>query len=134
MGLIKDVVLSLIKNWFEELIDKILEDPIRNSIVLFVSIAIMYAFAQHFFEYFSIMTLIGYIFLCLKGITRIIDDPRRTITWAVGIVIGAIASQMIFENLIPALKFRDLASIISAIFIAYVIISFFIKSEELKSV
>jgi len=66
-------------------------------------------------------------------INYIADEPRRTVAWAVGFVIGAIAFQMIFENLIPTIDFKDFTSMVGVGIIAYVIISFFVKSKELKS-
>ncbi|NJL43718.1 MAG: hypothetical protein HC945_00085 [Nitrosarchaeum sp.] len=126
-------ILRILDKEFNKFIEKLLENPIRNILVLIVSGYIMFAFAQYFYQYLSIITLVTYVLFCLKGITKIIDDPRRTVVWAVGFVIGATAVKMIFENLLPTINFKDIASIISVLVIGYVILAFYLKSKELKS-
>lgn len=127
------LIKIMIKDWFHRLLDKILEDPIINIVRLFASGFVMYAFAAYFYEYFSIITLIGYVFLYIKGITSIIDDPRRIVRWAIGFFLGAIAFRIISEYLIPILDFKDITSVISVIFILYIIFIFFFKSRVLKN-
>ena len=34
-----------------------------------------------------VITAIGYVFACTYGLTKIIDDPRRTVAWAVGFIL-----------------------------------------------
>lgn len=129
----KKIVFEYLENEFKNFVKKISENPMRNILVLIVSGYIMFAFAQYFYQYFSILTLITYIFFCLKGVTKIINDPRRTVVWAVGFVIGATAVKMISENFIPTINFKDIASIISLMITVYVILALYLKSRELKS-
>lgn len=128
-----DFILKFIWNWFEELLDKIMENSLQNILYLFVSVAIMFTFAKHFYEHFSIFTLVGYTFLCLKGITRVIDKPERTVVWAVGVVIGSTAFKVLTEQFIPSISFKSIASVISMLVILYVVFEFYRKSKELKS-
>lgn len=124
---------AIVMDWVGELIKKILENPVRNIIILIVSGYITYAMGDYLFSSFGILTLSGYIFACIKGLTKIIDKPERTIAWGVGFTIGAVAVNMIFDNLILAYEGNNIISLISVLVIGYVILSFYLKSRELKN-
>ncbi len=122
-----------IGEWFGELFEKILENPVRNIIILIVSGYIIYAMGEVIFESYGLITLLGYIFSCLYGISKIVDDPRRTVAWGVGYFIGAMAFKMIPEFIFPELKSVTWVSTISILVILYVIIQFYLKARKLKS-
>ncbi len=127
------MVSNLLEKEFLKFIDKLSEDPLRNISVLIISGYFMFAFAQYFYQYFSILTLITYVSFCLKGITKIIDSPKRTVIWAVGFVLGATAIKMIFEYLIPTITFKSIVSIISVLVMGYFIFALYFEAERLKS-
>ena len=112
----KEAILEAIGEWLSSLYKKIIENPIRNLILLVVSIFIIFYMGQALYNSFGIITLIGYIFACIYGITKIVDNPERVLVWGVGFLIGA-----------------DTASIIGCLVILYVVIALYIKSRELKN-
>lgn len=124
---------EFIFDWLEDLFKKILDNPIRNIVILIVSGYIAYAMGEYLFTSFGLLTLGGYIFACIKGLTKIVDKPERTVVWGVGFTIGAVAVNMISENLIPAYDGNNIVSLISVLIIGYVILSFYLKSQELKN-
>lgn len=121
------------KDWLSSLVKKLLEDPIGNPFILFVSIIIIYSLTLAIYHAYGFITAIGYVFACTYGLTKIIDDPRRTVAWAVGFIIGAVASNMFFEIFIPTIRGGDATSVYSALIILFVIFMFYLKAKELKS-
>ena len=126
-------ILSIIESWFSSLIEKIFENPIRNIIILIVSGYIIYAMGDVIFDSYGIIPLLGYIFSCLYGISKIVDDPRRTVAWGVGYFIGALAFKMIPEFIFPQLDSMTWVSVISILVILYVIVQFYLKAQDLKN-
>ena len=124
---------DIIVDWFRELVEKILENPIRNIFILIVSGYIAYVMGEYLFSSFGLLTLLGYIFACIRGLTKIVDKPERTVVWGVGFTIGAVAVKMISDNLIPAYDGNNIVSLVSVVIIGYVILSFYLKARELKS-
>ncbi len=124
---------NTIENWFISLIEKILEDPIRNGTILIFSSIIAYYFGRVLYETFGLFTLLGYSFACLQGLIKIIDDPRRPIFWGVGFVVGANAVNLFFENFLPMIEGKNMVSIISGLVILYVILTLYLKAKELKN-
>ena len=115
------------------MVDKILENPLKNILILIVSGYIVYAMGEYLFSSFGLLTLLGYIFVCIKGITKIVDKLDITVVWGVGFAIGAVSIKMISEYLIPAYNGNNIVSLVSVVIIGYVILSFYLKSRELKS-
>ncbi|MCK5177752.1 MAG: hypothetical protein KAQ92_08560 [Candidatus Aenigmarchaeota archaeon] len=123
---------GLVINWFGELINKLFENPLRNIIILIVSSHIAYVMGEYLFSSFGFLTLLGYVFACINGLTKIVDKPERTLVWGVGFSIGAVAVNMISDTLIPAYDGNSIVSLISVFIIGYVIFSFYLKSRDLK--
>jgi len=119
--------------WIHSIVEKIAENPIRNIIVLFVSLACAYAIGQWLFAAYGIITLLGYVSSYVEGITRTVDEPRLAIVWGVGFGIGEVVSELIATSIIPTIKQGTAASIIAALFIIYVVASLYMRAEELKS-
>ncbi|MFA6460812.1 MAG: hypothetical protein WCV90_00965 [Candidatus Woesearchaeota archaeon] len=124
---------QIILDWFIEVTKKIIKNPYQNLLILIFSGYIAYAMGEYLFSSFGLLTLAGYVFACLKGLTRILDQPGRTVIWGVGFTFGAVAIRMISDNLLPAYDKNNLVSLISVGIIAYVIFSFYLKSKELKN-
>ena len=124
---------EIIINWFRKLFEKILDNPIQNILILIVSGYVVYTMGEYLFSSFGILTLVGYIFACIEGLTKIIDKPERTVIWGVGFTFGAVAVNMISETLLPIYDGNNVVSLISVLIVAYVILSFYLKSRELKN-
>jgi len=125
--------LKIIEEWFSDLIEKIRENPIKNIPILVISLIFIYFLGVTLYDSFGLLTLLGYIFASVYGLTKIIDDPRRTVVWAVGFIIGAVAINLFFENFVPMIKGGDMVSLISGLVILYVVVMFYLKSKELES-
>ena len=123
----------MIKKWFISLIEKILEDPIRNITMLIFSAILVFYFGRVLYDTFGLLTLLGYSFACLRGLIKIIDDPRWSIVWGVGFVFSATAVNLFFENFVPMIEGKDVVSLISALVILYVVVTLYLKARKLKN-
>ena len=125
--------MTTIEKWLSSLFKELSRDPIRNILILVVSLIIVFYMGVALYDAFGLLTVVSYILFCIYGLTRIIRKPERTLFWAVGFMIGAVASNMFFENFMPTIKGGDATSIYSALIILLVIVMFYFKSRELKN-
>jgi len=125
--------MTTIEKWLSSLFKELSRDPIRNILILVISLIIVFYMGIALYDAFGLLTVVSYILFCIYGLTRIIRKPERTLIWAVGFMVGAVASNMFFENFIPTIKGGDATSIYSALIILLVIFMFYFKSRELKN-
>lgn len=133
ISLLLNLAEQSVKDWFEKLIATVMKDLVRSICALLISFFVIWAFANHFYEYFSPLTLITYVLLCIRGLPKIVDDPKRSAIWAVGCIVASVATQILLEQFIPSISFRDVASIVSLSAIGYVVIALYMKANQLKS-
>jgi len=129
----REILTEYLADWVKSLVDKLLENPIINLIYFIVSIILIYAFSVVFYNTYGIITMISYIFACFYGLTRIIDDPRRPIYWAVGFIFGAVAFDLFTQHFISTIRSGDIVSLYSGLVVLFVIVLFYLKSKEFKS-
>ena len=89
--------------------------------------------AKVLYNSYGFLALIGYIFACLYGATKIIDEPRRSLMWGVGYFFAATTTNIFFEMFVPEIKGETATSSLAAIVILYVIAIIWFKSRELKN-
>lgn len=119
-------------DWLDSIFNKILDNPIRNIIILIVVLIVIYYLGVEIYEAFGIITAVGYVFACIYGLARIIDKPNRALVWAVGYMIGAIIIPIGLESVLPILNQRDWSSLIALIVIGIVLLMLYLKARELK--
>lgn len=126
-----DLILESIINYFYKLWEKISENPLKNLLIIVISILLIRAMAEAIIP-FGIFPTIAYVITCIYGFTKIVDDYIRPIAWGLGFVIGTQATNLVVNSLIPQLTEGTAVSFISAMFILYVIIIIYFKARELK--
>lgn len=124
-------MIDEIESWFLSLFEKLLEDPLKNFLIIVVSLIIIQAMIKELLK-IGYLPTISYIVACTYGFTKIVDNPSRPLMWAVGFILGNEVSKLFFNAFIPTLLEKTQVSIFSALIILYVIISFKIHSNRLK--
>jgi cytochrome c biogenesis protein CcdA len=125
-------IADLITNWAKSVMEKIMENPIKNIVIIIVSFVLGYYLIVEIFKIAGILTVVGYAFACIYGLAKIIDDPYRIIRWAVGYIIGSVAIKLIFEEFVPQITSATSTSIFASLIILYVCVRFYLKAKELK--
>lgn len=128
------MLLEILKGWLEDVWHKLKKDPIQSIISLFLCVFLVPVLSKVIIQSFGVLTFIGYIFACIYGLTKLIDDPRRSIVWSIGFIVCATAVKLIFDSVIPIAKGKDMVSIFSALVMLYVIGALYFKGKELKGV
>jgi hypothetical protein len=118
-------------NWITNLWKKIKERPFENISILIVLLLIIPKLGNTILT-ISLISTISYYIACIYGITKLIDDPRRAVTWCVGYIIGAMAFRLVVDNVLPMFRFNDLIASIGALVVFVVAVEFYTKSQELK--
>lgn len=119
--------------WKNRLKSRFSKNPIKSALLLMIAITLIYFIAIEIRRYLGLFPLIAYLLACIIGISEIIDKPHRTMIWASGYLLAAIAIAVFFVYLMPALKgIKDTASIVSALVILYITIKLFTTSRKLK--
>ena len=121
-----------VRKWLLSLLDKIAENPVRNLFILLLSIFFILVLGWALMESFGVITFIGYLMICLFGLTKIIDSPQRAFYWFAGSILGAISILLAIDLFLPTLQKRDAASIVSLMVIIAIIGYLFIKSTQFK--
>ena len=103
----------------------------REIRALIASIIIIGMFSIYFFIFHNLLTVGSYIFMSLMGYKLILEDPRRTIIWAVAIAFAAVAMKLVIDT-IPYFKKGDWGSWIVIIFFIMVAGWFYYHSRKLK--
>ena len=80
----EEKVKKIIKKWFKDLFKSINKNP-ENLGYIILAPVICYYMAIAIFD-FGVTTMIAYVFACIKGFPKIIEDPQRIIKWAVGFI------------------------------------------------
>ena len=92
---------------------------------------IIYAIANALLP-FGAITMVGYIFACIYGFSKILDDPYRMVMWGLGYAIGALAVSLILSSALLLLSKGEATSIFAGGVILYVCVVFWLKARKLK--
>ncbi len=121
------------RSWRSKLKRRFSKNPVKSFLFLIISAILIYYIAIEVNRYLGILPLTAYLFACIYGISEIIDKPHRTVIWAIGYLLAAIAIAVFFVYLVPAFQnIKDIASIISIIIISFIVIKLFTTSRKLK--
>lgn len=119
-----------IESWFVDIKNELSINP-RGIINLIIGLFCAYILARFFWESFSFVTVIGYLFACLKGVKKIIYEPRIILVWGVGFFICAMALKLFLQTY-PILDFRNFLSVFAFLFILYSILILYLRRKKLK--
>jgi hypothetical protein len=128
----KKKIKKIIRQWFKDLFKSIQKNPENLGYIIFGPI-ICYYMAIAILD-FGYKTMIGYIFACIKGFPKIIEDPQRIIKWAIGFIGTAVMLPQIISIIIPEIEKGTILSIFTTLFILVVIGSIYYDFHKLKSI
>lgn len=103
----------------------------REKRALLASIIVIAMFSSYYFFAFGWLTVASYIFACIMGYRLILEEPYRTIYWAVAISFGAVAIKLVLDVL-PYFQKGKWSSWIIIIFFLLVAGWFYYHSRRLK--
>jgi len=126
-----DYILEKIVDWLYEVYEAIKKDPFRNGIFSLLSIFIIIVMSKYVLE-FGVFTFVSYIFACIWGFTKTIENPSRPLVWSIGFIVGAEATGLLFNEVFPLVKENTAVSWFSALVIFYIAFKIWWKSRELQ--
>ena len=128
----KSLIIRLLNDYFASVFKKIKEDPMRNISILSFSIVVIY-FMLNAILPFGFITTISYLIACIRGLTKIVDDPYRPLLWSIGFVFSAVMIKILVNRLVPNFNEITLISLISVLLIVYMVTPILLKLREFKN-
>ena len=109
-----------------------IEKYAKKGLLWFVLAYIAFYMAKLLFENFGWITVIGYIFALINGISKIDEDPHRIIKWGVGFFGCAYLPKFVFDTYIKNFNYNGIISIISIGVVIYVLVALYLKYYYLR--
>lgn len=135
-GSIQDFAKDEISKWLKSLISVIKKNPVRNVLVLGITVYVMFFLAQMILQSLGIVTCLGFILSCLYGLSKAIEKPGLPFFWCVGFYIAATVSDLIWRQVVPQVisigQQPILPSILSLFVLLYVVVVLKDKADGFK--
>ncbi len=125
------MIKKYFSRWKRKIFNRIKKHPFKNILILLIAPILIYFVASIILE-FSTFATIGYVLICIYGFIHILDKPLNILMWGAGYILGAIAINLVFNKLIPAVSEKTITSIFTAIVLFAMIILLFVQSRKLR--
>lgn len=127
----KELIYDAISDWIEELINAVQNHPMNAGISILIMPITIWAMTQALTD-FSWFTATSYLFACVYGFPKIIENIYRPLIWGVGYALGAALFSVLIEDVLPLWLKGDSLSIFSGLVILYVVLLMLIRAWNLK--
>ncbi len=120
-----------IEQYFLDLRKKISEHQTKNIFVLLSSLLLISVMGYSIFLYFGFFSTLSYVFVCVYGVSMIIDYPYKLAEWSSVFVIFTVMTDVVSRLFYPNIITQSLATI-SSVFIIYVVLMFSLKGRSYR--